>query len=53
MSQIDLIWPGDIVDLHDHWQKLIDDVEDLVGTVGWERAEKLVEGVLEEGLFLF
>jgi hypothetical protein len=46
MLQIELIATKDMVELQDMWQRVIDDVDDLVGTVGIAAAEALVEGLL-------
>ena len=46
MLQIELIEPKDMVELQDMWQRVIDDVDDLVSTVGIAAAEALVEGLL-------
>jgi len=46
MLQIELIATKDMVELQDMWQRVIDDVDDLVSTVGIAAAEALVEGLL-------
>ena len=46
MLQIELIAPKDMLELQDMWQRVIDDVDDLVSTVGIAAAEALVEGLL-------
>jgi len=48
MHQVELIWPGDIKELQDYWQKLLCDVSDLVITVGMEDAEAMIDQAIGE-----